>query len=430
MLKEDATRREYADLVVDAPDDFKVHTSIYTDPQIFAAEMTHIFEKSWVYVGHESELPQPGDYKTAAVGRMPVIVSRDKDWQLHVLLNICRHRGSVVCRDERGHGQYFRCPYHNWVYRNDGALVGIADRHRYPEGWGERIGGLMQAPRVSTYRGMIFASFAEAGLTLEASFGPLKTLIDYWFDHSPVGRVKLGRPYRAVYHGNWKFQAENSTDGWHVRYVHESAMKMLERFEQRSRAIGWPGCTRGFKHGHGVLETERNDIPPEVDQEFSEHIDLLKHRYGAAAAEQTYLRRHIAIFPNLHLMEFKFRVIQPVAVDKTIVYEYPVQLEDVPDRINKAIFRRIAQDISVSSGSLVAGMVNADDVDIFGRVQSGLQVAKVEWLYLSRGLQQEEHRPLGELVGERTDEVPQRALYREWARLMASAPNDEVSHEY
>jgi hypothetical protein len=175
-----------------------------------------------------------------------------------------------------------------------------------------------------------------------------------------------------------------------------------------------------------VLETERNDVPPEVEPEFTAHVDLLKCRYGAAAAAQIYLRRHIAIFPTLHLMEFKFRVIQPVAVDQTIVYEYPVQLEDVPERINRAIFTRISKDISVSSGSLVAGMVNTDDVEIFGRVQSGLQAAKVAWLYLSRGLYRDNHRPAGEVVEERTDEVPQRALYRAWARLMAAAPANEV----
>jgi hypothetical protein len=125
-------------------------------------------------------------------------------------------------------------------------------------------------------------------------------------------------------------------------------------------------------------------------------------------------------------MEFKFRVIQPVAVDKTIVYEYPVQLEGVPEDINQAIFTRVAKDISVSSGSLVAGMVNADDVEIFARIQSGLQAAKVEWLYLSRGLHRVQDLPRSEVVGERTDEVPQRAFYREWARLMATAPASEV----
>jgi benzoate/toluate 1,2-dioxygenase alpha subunit len=130
MRKEFSTSPGYADLVLAAPDDFQVHTRVHTDPQVFAAEMAHIFEQSWVYLAHESELPQPGDYKTAAVGRLPVIVSRADNGQIHVLLNICRHRGSVVCRAERGKAQYFRCPYHNWVCRNNGALVGIPDRRR------------------------------------------------------------------------------------------------------------------------------------------------------------------------------------------------------------------------------------------------------------------------------------------------------------
>jgi hypothetical protein len=91
MLKEYSTSPGYADLVADSPDDFQVHTRVYTDPQVFAAEMAQIFEQTWVYVGHESEVPQPGDYKTAAVGRLPVIVSRAEDGHIHVLLNICRH---------------------------------------------------------------------------------------------------------------------------------------------------------------------------------------------------------------------------------------------------------------------------------------------------------------------------------------------------
>src|SRR6266852_2610221 len=177
MLKEHSTRLGYADLVVDAPDDFQVHTSVYTDPQIFAAEMANIFEKTWVYVAHESEIPQPGDYKTAAVGRLPVIVSRGPDRRIHVLLNTCRHRGSIVCREERGHSNFFRCPYHSWVYFCDGTLQSISERDGYPEGWGQDIGGLVPAPRVATYREMIFASFAPEGGTLEAALGPAKQYV-------------------------------------------------------------------------------------------------------------------------------------------------------------------------------------------------------------------------------------------------------------
>ena len=420
MRSERQARSDYADLVLDAPQDFKVHTRVYTDPGIFEDEMRHIFETTWVYVAHESELASAGDYRTAAVGRMPVIVTRDADGQVHVLLNVCRHRGSVVCREERGNASHFRCPYHNWVYSNDGTLLGIPDRSGYPEGWGKDLGGLVKAPRVESYRGMIFASFNPDIEDVVAYLGPLKTYVDYWFDHSPSGRVKVLTPYRSVYPANWKFQLENSTDGWHARYVHESALKTMHHFGTRSPASGWPGCARGFDQGHGVLERLRNDIPPDTAAPFQEHVDLLARHYGADVAEQIYVRRHITIFPNLQLMEFKLRIIQPVAVDRTIVYEYPVELEGVPDPINQAIFSRISQEVSVSSGSFVSGFVNADDAEIFARVQTGVRAARLEWFDMSRGLHREVRQPSGDIAGDNSDEVPQRAIYRAWARLMAA----------
>ena len=420
MISETPLGNTYDHLVWEERDNFRVHTRAYADPAVFEQEMRNIFENNWVYVAHESEIAQPGDYRTSAVGRMPVIVTRSSEDEVHVLLNICRHRGSVVCRDERGNSRFFRCPYHSWVYRNDGAVVGVADRDGYPEGWEEGIGGLVMAPRVESYRGMIFASFNENVPSLQEHLGALKTYIDYWFDHSPVGRVRLGKPYRAYFPANWKCQIENSTDGWHARYVHESALQTIEEYGSRGRTVGWPGCTRGFPQGHGLLEAERNDVPPEVGEEFDRHLDLLREAYGKDKADQLYMRRHIALFPNLHLMEFKFRVIQPVSVDRTIIYEYPVELEDVPDDVNKAIFRRIAQDISVSSGSFISGAVNTDDAEIYARVQSGLAANKLDWLHLSRGLGREERRPDGETVGDRTHEVPQRAVWRAWARIMGN----------
>ena len=427
MIVERRERLVYRDLVVDGPHDFKVHTSVYSDPQVFDDEMRNIFEKTWVYVAHESEIEHPGDYRTAAIGRIPVIVSRGADSQVYVMLNVCRHRGTTVCQEERGNSQYFRCPYHSWVYRNDGTLVGIADRKGYPDDWGREIEGLVKAPRVSIYRGMIFASFSSEGDSLEDYFGPLKKYIDYWFEHSPAGRVRLRRPYKAIYPGNWKLQLENSTDGWHARYVHESALKTLEHFGVRNNAaVGWPGCTRAITGGHGVLEVVRNDIPPEVESEFNEHQELLRAHYGAEQAEEIYYRRHITIFPNFHLMEYKFRIVQPVSVDKTIVYEYPVEFEDVPENINRAVFRRTSKEISVSSGSLVSGVVNSDDVEIFARAQSGLQATPLDWLYLSRGLTQEPRPLTREMVGDRTDEGTQRSIHREWARLMGSGNGREA----
>ena len=110
-----------SDLVIEGETDFRIHTSIYSDSDIFALEMDRIFRRTWVYVAHESELPDPGDYVTTTLGTQPVIVTRDAGGQVHVLLNHCRHRGSAVCRADRGHAEQFVCPYHNWVYASTAA---------------------------------------------------------------------------------------------------------------------------------------------------------------------------------------------------------------------------------------------------------------------------------------------------------------------
>ena len=390
--------RPYEDCIIDSPpDDFRVSTQIYCDPDVFNAEMRDIFEKTWVYVAHDSEIPHPGDYKVGAVGRLPVIITRDKDSKVHVLLNACRHRGSVVCRTEKGNTTKFMCPYHAWVYGIDGKLLSTSSvGGGFREGFAEKIGGLIKLPRVAIYRGMIFASVSPEGESLEDHLGPVRTYVDLWFDQSPSGQVKLLEPRRSYYRGNWKFQLENTTDGWHARFVHESAFRTMKDFDLRDPAKNWEGCTRSFTHGNGLLERPlRTSFPGAIQGRY---MALLRERHGAERAELAHYGRHITLFPNVHL----------------IVYEFPIEFEDAPEEVNSAVTRRI-----LNEGSLAAGFVNSDDVEIFARVQSGLNGAHLlKWLILSRGMGEEKPQPSGELVGEESYELPQRAIYREWARLM------------
>ena len=93
----------------------RVHRSIYIDPAIFDLEMQRIFGRSWVYVGHESQVPKAGDYVTARIGSVPVVLSRHKNGKVHVLFNSCGHRGAIVCNEERGNVKLFRCAYHGWT---------------------------------------------------------------------------------------------------------------------------------------------------------------------------------------------------------------------------------------------------------------------------------------------------------------------------
>jgi phenylpropionate dioxygenase-like ring-hydroxylating dioxygenase large terminal subunit len=90
------------DLVQEEATDFRVHARVYTDPLLYEQEMRQIFEQSWIYIGHESEIAQPGDYRTGRIGIQPIIMARSKDGGISVLLNVCRHRANAICREERG----------------------------------------------------------------------------------------------------------------------------------------------------------------------------------------------------------------------------------------------------------------------------------------------------------------------------------------
>jgi phenylpropionate dioxygenase-like ring-hydroxylating dioxygenase large terminal subunit len=219
-----------ADLVRETADTFEVHTDTYTSPAVFDAEMRTIFESGWVFVAHESQVREPGDYRTTSMGTQPVVVSRHEDGRLYVLLNRCRHRGTVVCRAETGHSNYFRCPYHNWSYANDGTLAGVAMADGWPEEFDKVAWGLKRVPRVDSYRGLVFASMAETGPSLAEHLAPIRRYVDAWFDRSPVGTITvLPTAHRYPYQGNWKWQAENGHDGYHGNYVHESWQRVLAR---------------------------------------------------------------------------------------------------------------------------------------------------------------------------------------------------------
>jgi phenylpropionate dioxygenase-like ring-hydroxylating dioxygenase large terminal subunit/NAD(P)-dependent dehydrogenase (short-subunit alcohol dehydrogenase family) len=202
---------------------FRVHTRAYTDNAVFDAEMERIFKHTWVYVAHTSELPEPGDYRTSYIGNQPVIVSRSDDGAIHVLVNRCVHRGSVVCREARGHAVRFVCPYHGWAYEISGKLTGITDRS-VAGGYAQDFDapeGLYRVPRVEVYRGFIFASFDPDVPPLLEHLGKAKDLIDLKLDMSPVGEIRLRSiPYVVRYQGNWKFQAENIVDQYHFMFVH------------------------------------------------------------------------------------------------------------------------------------------------------------------------------------------------------------------
>lgn len=413
-----------AQLVRDTGDRFAVHRRVYTDPDIFEHEIDRIFHRQWVYVGHESEIEAPGDYKTTVVGRQPVILSRDSQGEVRVLLNRCSHRGAVVCREDRGHANVFRCFYHNWVYKNSGELLGTAQPSGYPDDFNDGTLDLKSAANTAIYRGLIFANLAGEVSSFEERIEPIRPYLDAWLDRSPSGAIRvspLPEPYG--YPANWKFQAENGVDGYHGNYVHESYAKLLEHAGERSLRditaergrLGAVNIARGFKTGDGMLERDSAMLGSFDSTKAPEYERLVREIHGPEYAEDILRMRNIFIFPNLYLFESHLRVLKPRAVDHTVADNYFVYLQGVDDDLNDRRLREHERFFGT------AGMGSADDVEVFVYNQTGLQAEGVDWVDLSRGLKREEISARGEWVGHTSDEQPQRALYRRWGQLMNDA---------
>ena len=98
---------DYADMV--KVDEGLIHQWVYAHPDVFEEEMEKIFHRGWVYVGHTSEISEPGDYRLKWIGRNSVILCRDQSNEVHVFMNRCRHRANAVCQFEQGNANYFRC---------------------------------------------------------------------------------------------------------------------------------------------------------------------------------------------------------------------------------------------------------------------------------------------------------------------------------
>jgi phenylpropionate dioxygenase-like ring-hydroxylating dioxygenase large terminal subunit len=399
--------------------DDRVHRLVYTGTEIFEEEMRRIFGRIWVFIGHESEVPQPGDYKTTTIGRQPILMSRHTDGKVYVMYNRCRHRGPIVCRQESGNSTQFRCIYHGWTYRSDGALVGVPFRSGYPPDLDFSDLGLMRLPRVESHRGFVFAGLSSDGQSLGEFLGPVGKYIDKIVDCAPEGEIEVrSGVLKYEYPANWKLQCENFMDHYHAPFTHESAFALRywgqeNKLEQQARdSIE----IRAFSHGHSVMfhpawTRERAELP----EDYAAALERSRGKETMREILSGDVNLHV--YPNLIFQEYSqaFRVIRPVAVDRTQVFVYPYRLKGAPQAFNDRKVR------GVSRWASATGTGQPDDMETFVRAQEGLQAERPEWVILARGLHHETTGPDGERIsGAGTDETALRGQYRYWKRLMSS----------
>lgn len=412
----------------------RVHRDLYTDPRVFAQEMSTIFGQTWVYVAHESQLPEPNSFVRAKLGLRPIIVTRDRKDQIHVLFNRCAHRAATVCREDSGVAKQFQCPYHGWTFRNTGELAGVPWPGGYGEDFDRKDYGLTKVARVDSYRGFIFATLSEEAPTLVEHLAGAAEWIDYWIDRAPSGQVRLSSgAHRMDYRGNWKLAFDNAGDGYHPAFSHRSLLDMAGRLGD-SKDMAYFGkspdegamTVRELGNGHSVIDqrvnfSEPGDIwrnqRPQPGREWVE--ETLRERFPDEA--DTYLDLcsgsmiNLSIFPNLLIIGNQVQVVEPLALDRTELVWWATTIDGVPDLVNTMRMR--TQEDFPAFGE-------PDDQANFEEAQIGLGIGEVEWVLMNRGLDVEgwdgtdEH---GRRLSPVTDELHMRGYYREWTRLMEGA---------
>ena len=266
-----------------------ISREIFVSEAIYREELERVFARAWLFVGHESQIPEPGDYVISGMGEESRILCRDRRGEIHVFLNSCRHRGMKVCRYDEGTTTVFTCPYHGWSYGTDGKLVGVPFfREAYHSTLDRSQWGLVEVAQLCRYKGTVWATWDPSAPSFFEYLGDFRRYLDLTLDSwdgSEGGSELLGGVQKWLIPCNWKFPAENfSGDSYH-NISHRSVdlvgigpsgsgrRDMRERLLARRLQICFP--ERG--HQTGVYLLPKDEATPSAYQHSSVVQDYFRH---------------------------------------------------------------------------------------------------------------------------------------------------------
>ena len=405
------------DLVSD--DGARVDQRVFCDPDLYELEMDTVFRRCWLLIGHESQLPEPGSFVRTSMGEDPVLLTRDRDGRLHAHLNICRHRGTELCRVDRGTATTFECSYHGWIYRNDGRLVGVPGRKTlYYDELDTGAWGLAPVARLDTYKGLIFATFDPDAPSLLDYLGDAAWYLDIILDRRAGGTEMLGvQKWRIP--TNWKVVAENHCgDEYHVGFAHRSNFAELA---DPAHAVSMAREIRPeVGHGFGVflfpegMRLEHSagpDAPAALVAYLHDIHDEVVDRLGSERARMGLV--HGCVFPNFGLVPVfnALRICQPRGVGEVEMWAFALVDRDAPADV-KRLLRATAMRTFGPSGSFEQDDGgNWADVTRVSRSARRHDVA----MNLTMGLGHEAAAPGGRgEIGLTASDLNQRGFYRRW----------------
>jgi len=428
---------------------------VYSDDEIYELEKERVFGKAWLFLAHESEIRDPGDYVVRRIVDDSFIVVRDEDGEVRVLFNMCLHKGMQVCRSERGNTSHFRCPYHAWTYKNSGALVGVPfhrDAYGGEEGLGRDGVSLLPAPRVAVYRGLIFASLDPDAPDLVDYLGGFAFYLDFYVNQSEGG-PELRGPQRFRIRANWKIGAENfAGDTYHTPRTHASVVEidLFSAPKARKRqegALFFAGSGGGttYRMTEGDFRENLKSIGyPDEMIDRMEGVWSPEHR--SIIGDAGFMPSAATTLPNLSFVHnwpivdaeglvvpfVSLRLWQPVSATETEVLSWFAVDREAPEWYKRASYRAYVMCFGSS------GMFEQDDVENWTsitRVARG-QMAKRLNLHGRMGLKRD-----GTPV---TDPIPwpapgraytgfsehnQRELLGLWCDLMEAGPRERGVEE-
>jgi 3-phenylpropionate/trans-cinnamate dioxygenase subunit alpha len=409
---------------------------IFSDPDVYSAEMERIFRHCWLLLGHECELESPNDFFTTWMGEDPVIVCRGVDGKIRAFLNLCRHRGGTVCRVDRGNTRSFLCPYHGWSFANDGTLKGVPS---LDVGYRNKLGlsewGLIEVAQLDVYKGLIFATWDKAAQSLIAYLGDMAWYLDCMLDRLDGGTELVAGTRRWVVPCNWKHAAENFIgDTYHGPFTHGSVYKVpglgMDGTRPMDRAEGYQ-ASPGNGHGVGMWIAPETDCGPGyghlagVDTYLGTVADQVRKRLGAFRADRV-RPVHATVFPNFSI-EFPFaslHIWHPRGPDRTEVRDLTLVDKNAPQEV-KDLLRHHCM---LRQGP--AGTWEQDDMDNWAQVTSSARQPSSRKLManyqMGKGFEFRKDGLPG-LLDNKMSDINQRAMYARWRQLMTRPSTNEMS---
>ena len=402
---------------------FRVNREVFRSEEIFARERNQIWDRHWLYLGHESEVPKTGDYKQRTLAGRPLIFARDSRNNVRAYLNACPHRGTVLCRETEGNAKTFQCFYHAWTFANTGELVGIPDPGAYPpeRGFAAEM-GLRSVPRFENYRGFVFVSFAASGPSLQDHLADARDYLDMMVDHSEQGLQVIPGTHMYAIRGNWKLAVENAMDGYHFSPTHVTFIEYLKATGYVTSDEGGRAIT--LENGHSVLVFSGHGgrvgmqweprFGPEQKPLVEENVRRMAARVGEERAKRIAgTSRILYLFPNLLLFDIEglaARQLEPVRPDFTDVRAWELAPATESPEERELRIRILGSFIGPG------GLATPDDVEAYECVQRGVVATagdvrpEVDWSDISRGMAREaEGQP-----ARNVDEAGIRGFWRHW----------------